>query len=137
MTNTEAQAYAVLALKRLGFDRETRETVEREMYHLFDRITEEEAVELAWGTKRAGQPKDDMDDEAGTLAAADPFLIWQEKAGCECCGSRNDVAAITIVDFEISMCQGCRVTWWSKSKQASKAAKLDKQAVIQLVNETA
>ena len=81
MTNTQAQAYAVLALKRLGFDRETQEAVEREMYHLFDRMTEEEAVESAWGIKKATKPGlvEEIDESAGKLVEADPFLIWQEK----------------------------------------------------------
>lgn len=48
MTNNQAQAYAMLAMKRLGYDREAIRKVEREMHYLFEVLTEEEAEEKAW-----------------------------------------------------------------------------------------
>ncbi|GGA06526.1 hypothetical protein GCM10008018_60490 [Paenibacillus marchantiophytorum] len=47
MDNAQAQAYATLALRDLGFDRETIIKVRSKMYHLFDMKSESEAEETA------------------------------------------------------------------------------------------
>jgi hypothetical protein len=47
MDNDQARAYAKLAMKRAGLDEETIGDVLREMYFLFDMLTEEEAEKRA------------------------------------------------------------------------------------------
>ena len=47
MDNDQARAYAKLAMKRAGLDEETIGDVMREMYYLFDILTEEEVEERA------------------------------------------------------------------------------------------
>lgn len=50
MDNQQAIGYMLLACQRAGFDKETTRRVYREMYYLFDILTEEEAEERghAW-----------------------------------------------------------------------------------------
>lgn len=111
MTNSQAQAYAVVAMTRLGYDRETIRAVEREMYYLFDVLTEEEAEEKAGGIKAA-------------------------KPVCECCGSTDDVADVDIHET-IEMCRSCRVTWYHKTRFSMPAADQDnKQKIIEQIRAT-
>lgn len=47
MTNNQAQAYAAIALDKIGYDKEEIKKVMDTMYSLFDFVSEEEAEEAA------------------------------------------------------------------------------------------
>jgi hypothetical protein len=48
MTNNQAQSYAALAMKELGYSEKEIKKVTRTMHTLFDEISEEEAEEKAF-----------------------------------------------------------------------------------------